>query len=290
MVAVMLGVDALWKELNAPTVSPARKVIDGRWNFGSCRADYEVGHIPGAQYFDIEEIADKQSALPHMASAQLPDAVAQMGISPADNVVITDATGLFSAPRVWWDLASNGFSPAKLQILRGGMRAWSHPLEQGAPPAVASAAPASRDARQFGGWVDRTHVAEAIGTAVIIDARPADRYAGAVDEPRPGLRKGHIPTAISVPFPTLLEADGSALLSPAALQTIFAQAGLTPDHQAGKEIITYCGSGITACIVSLALYTLGIQSVVYDGSWLEWGVEWGLERGQDTATPMPIEV
>jgi thiosulfate/3-mercaptopyruvate sulfurtransferase len=247
-------------------------VVDASWYLPAAgrnpHAEYLAGHIPGAVFFDIDEIADRSRDLPHM----LPDpqsfsrAMQQLGVGDGMRIVVYDSAGLFSAARAWWTLRA--FGAREVTILEGGLPQWrveGRSLEQG---------PVARHPRRFTGRLDDSFVAGidqvrqalADGSAQVLDARPADRFAGKAPEPRPGLRSGHMPGSLSVPAADVI--SEGRLKSPEALAAAFENAGVDWT----KPIITSCGSGVTAAILTLALATLGKQRTsLYDGSWAEWG-------------------
>lgn len=245
--------------------------VDGTWHMPNAGrdalAEFEAGHIPGAVHFDIDAIADTSSGLPHM----LPDAptfsrmAGALGIASDKTIVVYDEYGLFSAPRVWWTLKVMGARDVK--ILEGGGPRWraeNRPLQSG----PANPAPARFDAtpdRNAVADFDTVLAATRAGNQ-ILDARPAGRFAGTTPEPRPELASGHMPGARNLPFSDLI-AEGS-LKSPAELEAAIRQAGIDPS----APVITSCGSGVTAAVLTLALDTIGARDVkLYDGSWTEWG-------------------
>ena len=251
------------------------KVLDGTWFLpGDPRdpkAAFLEAHIPGAQFFDIDEIADKTSDMAHMAPTpeQFAFEVGELGIGGEDTVVVYDQAGLFSSPRVWWTFRL--FGHGKVFVLDGGLPAWKaegRPLEHGPAPvppngdfAVLTPHPELvRDLRQVWDALDD-------GSEQIVDVRPAERFRGELPEPRPGLRAGHMPGAISLPLPDLMAGPGG--LRPAdELKAAFDHAGV----DLGGTIVTSCGSGIAASVVALALARLNHwNAAVYDGSWTEWG-------------------
>jgi thiosulfate/3-mercaptopyruvate sulfurtransferase len=236
----------------------------------NAHAEYLAEHIPGALFFDIDDIADEASPLPHMLPSTIKFAsrVKKMGIGDGVRVIAYDSLGLYSAARAWWMLRVMGHND--VAVLNGGLKKWTtegRPVEDGAPP--------PRTPRHF---TPRFHaelvrdVAEVealIGSPVaqIVDARSAGRFAGTDPDPRPGLRKGHIPGSRNVPYVSLLNPDGT-LKAEAELRAVFAAAGV----DTGRPVVASCGSGVTAGIVALALATLGRpDAAVYDGSWTEWG-------------------
>ncbi len=256
--------------------------IDGSWYLPAqnrnAQAEFAEGHVPGAIFFDIDALADHNTDLPHM----LPEAgwfgreAGALGIPSDATLVVYDGAGLFSAPRDWWTLKV--FGAQDVRILDGGLPAWKAaelPLEAGRSrrrPATFEAAVPDRavaslaDVRQA--LTDRS--------AQVVDARPAARFLGTAPEPRPGLASGHMPGSRNVPATDVI-ANGR-LKAPEALRTIFAQAGVDPS----KPVITSCGSGVTAAILTLALTRLGATGLrLYDGSWAEYGSRSDLpvERG-----------
>jgi thiosulfate/3-mercaptopyruvate sulfurtransferase len=249
------------------------QVVDATWYMpdegGSGAGDYAAGHIPGAVFFDIDEIADHTSGLPHMlpSPAAFAEAAGALGLRREATVVVYDARGLFSAPRVWWTLRTMGFS--QVFVLDGGLRKWR---SEGRPLETAPAAPApSRLAASFRPALVRDleavkrHLEDA--SAQLVDARGAARFRGEAPEPRPGVRGGHMPGASNVHYAALLNEDGT-MKAAAELRAAFQTAGI----ELAAPIVTTCGSGVTAALLALALARLGREDVaVYDGSWTEWG-------------------
>jgi thiosulfate/3-mercaptopyruvate sulfurtransferase len=234
---------------------------------GQGRDSYDAGHIAGAVFFDINAIADPDTDLPHMLPG--PDAFAEaagrLGLDREATVVVYDAHGIYSAPRVWWTLRVMGYE--RVFVLDGGLKKW---LAEGrqvdtAEPAAAPAAVAHAFAPEL--VADITGVTEVLasGGAQVVDARSAGRFRGEAPEPRASLRSGHMPGALNLPFNEVVNADGT-LKSADELRAAFAHIDL------GRPIITSCGSGVTASVLALALARLGRFDVaVYDGSWTEWG-------------------
>jgi len=254
------------------------KVIDGSWRLpgeGNAVDAYNAQHIPGAVFFDIDAIADKSTGLPHMLPApeQFEEAVGALGISRDDIVIVYDEKGIFSAARVWWTFRAMGHK--KVAVLDGGLPKW---LREGrrvasAPstPEPATPEPATYEAKPVpAACASADDVRAALSAGVsVADARSPERYAGTAPELRPGLRSGHMPGAKNVPYGDLLNSDGT-LVSPDALRQIFAAAGIDPQNR----VITSCGSGVSAAVLSLALDVIGASDhALYDGSWTEWGKE-----------------
>lgn len=231
-------------------------------------AEYRSGHIPGAVFFDIEAVCDHSTELPHMlpGATQFGDAVGALGIGDGDTVVVYDSLGLYSAARVWWTFRL--FGATEMFILDGGLPKWKaegRPIETGE---------AKRAPKQFHAEMNIDPVAMLADvrmaltdrSAQIVDARSAERFAGKAPEPRPGLRSGHMPGSFNVPFQDVLE--NGRLASRERIEAAFSSAGVDLD----KPIITSCGSGVTAAILSLALESIGRPPKgLYDGSWSEWG-------------------
>jgi len=249
------------------------RVVDGTWHMPQAnrdaRAEFEAAHVPGATFFDIDAISDRNTTLPHMLPpvAQFEAAVGALGIGGGDRVVVYDVRGVVSAARVWWTFRAFGHDA--VAVLDGGLKKWraeGRPLERGA----ASPRAATFTARPRPELVHDLDAMRAnIGSraAQVLDARSPGRFAGTEPEPRAGLRGGHIPGSLNLPYETLYEADGT-LKSPDALRGAVAAAGV----DLGRPIVTTCGSGVTASVLALALYLLDRRDVaVYDGSWSEWG-------------------
>ncbi|WP_396593330.1 3-mercaptopyruvate sulfurtransferase [Brevundimonas sp. R86498] len=249
---------------------PTLRIVDGSWHLDGrdARADFDRERLPGAVFFDLEAVSDHSSELPHMlpTAAAFAGAVGALGITETDTIVVYDTVGLRSAPRVWWTFRLMGAT--NLRVLDGGLPRWrdeGRPLDTNAAqtPTPARFTPS----RRSGAVADLPTVLAALtGEAQILDARPAARFAGVAAEPRAGLRSGHMPGAVNVPFPSVLGEDGR-LLEREALRARLAEAGVAFD----RPIITSCGSGVTAAILTLALAQLGEDSALYDGSWAEWG-------------------
>jgi thiosulfate/3-mercaptopyruvate sulfurtransferase len=252
--------------------SPDILVFDASWHMPAAnrdpRAEFLAGHIPGAVFFDIDGIADHSTGLPHMLPS--PEVFAgemrRLRFGDGMRAVIYDSIGLFSAARLWWTMKVFGIE--NVSILSGGLPAWK---AEGRPLGTGDFTREPRDFTvKFNPELvadrEKVNAALASGSAQIVDARAAERFMGRAPEPRAGLRAGHMPGAYNLPFPAVIE--GGRMKEKAGLEAAFAAAGLDPD----KPTIATCGSGMTACILSLALAASGRPiATVYDGSWSEWG-------------------
>ncbi len=230
-------------------------------------AEFERGHIPGAVYFDIDDVADKNTALPHMlpTAAKFAAAAGQLGISERDTLVIYDEGNQFSAPRGWWTFRN--FGAERVYVLDEGLNGWTA-LGQALETGPAQPAPLTFNARfNADAVVDMRQVEQALGTPVqILDARAAPRFYAEAPEPRPGLHRGHIPGSINIPYGELLE--NGRFKSLEALRQTFSDKGV----DINGPIITSCGSGVTAAVLAFGLLSLGAPQVkLYDGAWSEWG-------------------
>ena len=255
--------------------APETVVVDGSFYLPALKrdaaAEYLAGHIPGAVRFDIDAIADHSNPLPHMLpdAAQFARDVAALGISNGDTVVAYDSGGWVAAPRAWWMLLS--FGHANVKVLDGGLKKW---LREGRPThsGKVTPKPGKFQARLDPGYLRSQQQLVGnleTGAEQLIDARPRPRFEGSVAEPRPGLRGGHIPGSRNVPYAELFDAETGAMKPLEQLRRIFNGAGV----DLTKPIVTTCGSGVSALVLTLALYRLGVRgSALYDGSWAEWGL------------------
>ena len=271
----LIETDELARDLGAPDLV----IIDATWYMPNedkdAHAEYLGEHIPGALFFDIDEIADTKSTLPHMLPPpeKFSSRMRGMGVGDGSRIVVYDSRGLYSAARVWWTFRVMGVDD--VSVLNGGLPKWRReglPLERGAPP--------NRTTRHFTARRNLELVRDLSDmkallkdkSAQIIDARAPERFAGKAPEPRAGLRSGHIPGSHNVPFGKLLNQDGTLKSAP-ELQRLFEQAGV----DLNKPVVTSCGSGITASVLALGLAELGHRRTsVYDGSWSEWGADQSL--------------
>lgn len=252
---------------------PDLRILDASWYLpGENRnplEEYSRSHIPGALFFDIDEIADKDTHLPHMVPSQelFATRVRKMGIDNGHQIVVYDTAGIFSSPRVWWLFKLMGHKD--IAVLDGGFPKW---LEEGrevedVPPQVNERHYYSRKQAQLVKSRDEVQKASSEGSPQILDARPKTRFMGLLPEPRPGLRSGNIPNSINLPYTNLLNENGTMKEKQDLLEE-FKSSGLDLD----KPVITSCGSGITASILFLALDMIGHRNIsLYDGSWVEWG-------------------
>lgn len=233
--------------------------------------DYLQAHIPGAVFFNVDEVADSDDPLPHMYpnAKKFAHEVAELGISSGDTVVAYDSGGWVAAPRAWWMFLSFGHD--KVRVLDGGLQKW---LREGRPTHSGKVSP--RPGR-FEAELDASFVRnkqQLLGNLTthaeqLVDARPRPRFEGSVAEPRPGLRSGHIPGSRNLPYGELFDASTGAMRPLDELRKAFVGAGV----DLGRPIVTSCGSGVSAAVLTLALYRLGVRgTALYDGSWSEWGL------------------
>lgn len=259
--------------LAAHLKDPDLRVLDASWYMPQdgrdARADFDAAHIPGARFFDIDEISDHRSDLPHMAPPveKFMSRVRALGVGDGHQVVIYDGSGLFSAARVWWLFRLMGQD--NVAVLDGGLPKWQAEgrAVDDLPPVIRDRHMAVQLQNQRVRDVTQVSAASKLGDHEIIDARAKPRFRGDVPEPREGLRAGHIPGSKNVPFQTLLNKNGT-MKDAAGIRATFEGAGV----DLSKPAITTCGSGVTAAILSLALERTGkTDHALYDGSWTEWG-------------------
>ncbi len=266
--APFVSTDWLAANLSSPDIA----VVDASWYLPTMnrdgKAEYAQRHIPGAVHFDIDGVKNMTSTLPHMLPSpeDFAAAAGAMGISEDMTIVVYDGAGLFAGPRVRWTFLVMGAKDVR--ILDGGLPKW---LAEGR--SVVSGTP-TPEPRVFRAKLDTSAVASladvksalATRSATVVDARPAPRFRGEAPEPRPGLASGHMPGSVNVPFDRLVQ-DGR-MLPPATVRGVFLAAGVDID----TPVITSCGSGVSAAILSLAMETAGAKAeALYDASWAEWG-------------------
>ncbi|WP_299207808.1 3-mercaptopyruvate sulfurtransferase [uncultured Tateyamaria sp.] len=260
--------------LAAHLKDPDLRVLDASWYLPDAgrdaRTEYEAAHIPGARFFDIDEISDARSDLPHMAPPpeKFMSRMRAMGVGDGHQVVVYDGAGILSAPRVWWLFRLMGHRD--VAVLDGGLPKWQaegRPIED-IGPVIKDRHLTARFQNHLVRDVTQVSQASKLGSTQVVDARAAARFRGDAPEPREGVRSGHVPGSRNLPYDTLLNGD-KTLKSPAETRAVFENAGV----DLSKPIITTCGSGITAAILALALERMGHDSwSLYDGSWAEWGM------------------
>jgi thiosulfate/3-mercaptopyruvate sulfurtransferase len=253
---------------------PGLRVVDGSWYLpGSGRdpgSEYAAGHIPGAVFFDLDLTSDHTSPLPHMlpSAEAFAERMSALGLRSSDDLVVYDGSGVnLSAPRVWWTFLA--FGHERVAVLDGGSGKWrreGRPFEQGVVELPRG---------HFTARLDRAAVRDlaairdnlSSGAEQLVDTRPAGRFAGIEPEPRPGLRRGHVPGSRNLPFSELVAPDGT-LLPPDQLRRRLEDAGI----DLSRPVVATCGSGTSACALALALQLIGHNlTPVYDGAWAEWG-------------------
>ncbi|HEU5303726.1 MAG TPA: 3-mercaptopyruvate sulfurtransferase [Gemmatimonadales bacterium] len=253
---------------------PGLRVLDGSWYLpGSGRdaaGEYAAGHIPGAIFFDLDQVSDRSRSLPHMlpTAESFAGAMSALGLHDSDDLVVYDGSGVnLSAPRVWWTFRT--FGHAGVAVLDGGIGKWRRerrPIEQGVgrlPPGHFTARLDPRAIRDL--EAVRANIES--GAEQLVDTRSPGRFAGTEPEPRPGLRGGHVPGSLNLPFSDLAAADGT-ILPQDQLKRRMLRAGI----DLSRPVVATCGSGTSACALLLGLHLLGhVDTAVYDGAWAEWG-------------------
>ena len=266
----LVTTDWLAAHINDPNI----RIVDATFKMPGVlplpKDDYLAAHIPGAVFFDVDAVSDHSNPLPHMfpSAEQFGRDVGALGIGNDDTVVIYDAGGWVAGPRAWWMFLAYGHD--KVRLLDGGLKKWraeGRKLESGEVTPRPGTFKARFDARRVRS-MEQMVANLAKHAEQVIDARATERFEGRVPEPRPGLRSGHIPGSRSVPYNNLFDAATGTMKPLADLRAAFAGAGVKLD----APIVTSCGSGVSAAVLTLALYRLGIENpAVYDGSWSEWG-------------------
>ena len=265
----LVSTEWLAAHLEAPDV----RVVDGSWHMPAAkrdpRAEYDEQHIPGAVFFDIDEIKDAANPLPHMLPSpeKFASDVRKLGLGDGNRIVVYDTTGVSAAARVWWMFRV--FGHEDVAVLDGGMNKW---LAEGRPVTAEKTVPQERHftartnsflVRDYGQVLANVKS----NREQFLDARSIGRFNGTEPEPREGLPNGHAPGAINLPYTRMLDMADKTMLPADELAEAFTDAGVDID----KPMLTSCGSGVTACILSLGLYLLGKKEVpVFDGSWTEW--------------------
>ena len=267
----LVSTDWLARHLSAPDL----KTVDGTWHFASlgrdARAEYAARHIPGAVFFDIDEIADETGTLPHMLPKpeKFAARVRKLGLGDGNRIVVYDSYGMMSAARVWWTFRVMGHKD--VAVLDGGLPKW---MAEGRP--VEDTPPPPRE-RHFTARLNNVMVKDKAairrnmgkGRFQVLDARSAGRFQGTEPEPWPGRRSGHIPGSRNLPYTDLLDPKDKTFLPGEALAAKFDAAGIDRN----KPVVASCGSGITAAVLAFGLHLIGHEDVaVYDGSWAEWGL------------------
>lgn len=277
-------VSAQW--LRAHLGDPDVRIVDAAYRMPAMRPptaseEYAARHIPGAVFFDVDQIADRSSPLPHMLpqADQFAHDAGRLGIGNDDLVVIYDRGDYMGAPRAWWMFGV--FGHERVKVLDGGLKKWlaeGGAVESAAVTPVPKTYQARFDGHRVRGLDDiRRNVGS--GSEQVIDARSRERYEGTAPEPWPGRRSGRIPGSLNVPFTDVIDPATGEMRSVSELRTIFS----TARADLARPIVTSCGSGVTAGVLSLALARLGVDSALYDGSW----AEWGLPDGPPVATGKP---
>jgi thiosulfate/3-mercaptopyruvate sulfurtransferase len=266
----LVSTDWLAAHLDDPRV----KILDASFKMPGVtplpKEDYLAAHIPSAVFFDVDAVSDHANPLPHMfpSAEQFGRDVGALGISSDDTVVVYDAGGWVAGPRAWWMFLSYGHD--KVRVLDGGLKKWraeGRPVQSGEVKQRPATFKAAFDARRL--RTIQEMVANVRSQAEqVIDARASDRFEGRVAEPRAGLRSGHIPGSRNLPYNKLFDAATGTMKPLSELRALFSDTGVKLD----APVVTSCGSGVSAAVLTLALYRLGVENpALYDGSWSEWG-------------------
>ncbi|MGI9437601.1 MAG: 3-mercaptopyruvate sulfurtransferase [Geminicoccaceae bacterium] len=265
----LVSTDWLAKHINAPDI----RVVDATYALPTLgrnpRAEYEEAHIPGAVFFDIDDVADETDALPHTVpdAAKFSSRVRKLGLGDGVRIVVYDSNRFSASARVWWMFRLFGHDD--IVVLDGGLGKWradGHLIDDH-PVTPTERHFTARQNNLLLRELDQIRAHVVAPAEQLVDARSAGRFQGKEPEPRPGQRAGHIPQSLNLPYTDLIAPDGT-LLPEATIATRFGDAGV----DVAQPIATTCGSGVTACTLALALYQLGARDVaIYDGSWTEWG-------------------
>ncbi|PYE89500.1 3-mercaptopyruvate sulfurtransferase [Phyllobacterium leguminum] len=264
----VVSADWLEKHLDEPGLS----ILDASWYLPAQnrdpRGEFDAAHIPGAIFYDQDKIADRSSGLPHTipSEADFEREMSAMGLTVEDTIIVYDGPGMYTAPRVWWLLRTMGAK--NVLVLDGGFDRWKRegrPVTAKVTKIAPSAFIAHSDMSRVASFEKMREIVET-GSVQIADARAPGRFSGDEPEPRAGMRSGHMPGARNVPVASLVK-DGE-LKNLEELEEIFDKAGI----DLTKPVVTSCGSGVTAAVITLALESLGHKdNLLYDGSWSEWG-------------------
>jgi thiosulfate/3-mercaptopyruvate sulfurtransferase len=266
----LVSTELLAQRLNAPDI----RVVDATWYLPAqkrdARREYDACHIPGAVFFDIDEIADTSSDLPHMLPSpeKFSARVRKLGLGDGVRIVVYDAQGMMSAARVWWTFRV--FGHEDVAVLDGGLPKW---LAEGRPTEDRSPQPRERHfTARFNNFMVRDigQMKANLGSKreQVVDARAAGRFKGTEPEVWPGRRSGHMPGSFNLPYTDLLDSRSKTFLPAEQIAEKFRRAGV----DLAKPVVTSCGSGVTAAVLAFALHLIGHRDVaLYDGSWAEWG-------------------